>query len=184
MKRIFNTLLILTISLYTPISLVAQTYQVVRGKVVDKESQYPLDGATVKLVGGDNIQVVTGSDGKFRLEKVPIGRQSIEIEYTFYKTAVIPLIISAGKESIVHVSMEDAFTDLGDGVQITAKKKGELNNDMASVSGRSFSVEETDRYAGSRSDPARMASNFAGVQGADDSRNDIVVRGNSPMGVL
>jgi hypothetical protein len=29
-----------------------------------------------------------------------------------------------------------------------------------------------------------MASNFAGVQGADDSRNDIVVRGNSPQGVL
>ena len=29
-----------------------------------------------------------------------------------------------------------------------------------------------------------MAQNFAGVQGADDSRNDIVVRGNSPMGVL
>ena len=43
---------------------------------------------------------------------------------------------------------------------------------------------ETNLYAGSRSDPARMASNFAGVQGADDSRNDIVVRGNSPLGVL
>jgi len=29
-----------------------------------------------------------------------------------------------------------------------------------------------------------MASNFAGVQGADDSRNDIVIRGNSPSGVI
>ena len=29
-----------------------------------------------------------------------------------------------------------------------------------------------------------MASNFAGVQGADDSRNDIIVRGNSPLGVI
>jgi hypothetical protein len=28
-----------------------------------------------------------------------------------------------------------------------------------------------------------MASNFAGVSGTDDSRNDIVVRGNSPFGV-
>ena len=57
-------------------------------------------------------------------------------------------------------------------------------NEMATVSARAFTVEETDRYAGSRGDPARMASNFAGVQGADDSRNDIVVRGNSPNGVL
>ncbi|MBK9456946.1 MAG: hypothetical protein IPO24_15865 [Bacteroidetes bacterium] len=62
--------------------------------------------------------------------------------------------------------------------------KREVNNEMAVVSVRTFSVEETDRYAGSRGDPARMASNFAGVQGADDSRNDIVVRGNSPIGVL
>jgi len=38
--------------------------------------------------------------------------------------------------------------------------------------------------AGSRGEPARMASNFAGVQGADDSRNDIVIRGNSPSGLL
>jgi hypothetical protein len=29
-----------------------------------------------------------------------------------------------------------------------------------------------------------MAANFAGVSGANDSRNDIIVRGNSPLGVL
>lgn len=49
---------------------------------------------------------------------------------------------------------------------------------------KSFSIEETERYAGSRQDPARMAQNFAGVQGTNDSRNDIVIRGNSPAGLL
>jgi hypothetical protein len=29
-----------------------------------------------------------------------------------------------------------------------------------------------------------MAANFAGVSGANDSRNDIIIRGNSPLGVL
>ncbi|HET6992202.1 MAG TPA: hypothetical protein VFJ43_12795, partial [Bacteroidia bacterium] len=69
-------------------------------------------------------------------------------------------------------------------VVITATNKEGTVNDFGTGSGRQFSVEETNRYAGSRGDPARMASNFAGVQGADDSRNDIVVRGNSPSGVL
>jgi hypothetical protein len=55
---------------------------------------------------------------------------------------------------------------------------------MATVSAREFTVDETMRYAGSRGDPARTASNFAGVQGADDSRNDIVIRGNSPQSVI
>lgn len=55
---------------------------------------------------------------------------------------------------------------------------------MATVSARSFTIEETSRYAGSIGDPSRMASNYAGVTGANDSRNDVVIRGNSPLGVL
>ncbi|MFM9943764.1 MAG: TonB-dependent receptor plug domain-containing protein [Bacteroidia bacterium] len=55
---------------------------------------------------------------------------------------------------------------------------------MTSVSARSFSTEEVNRYAGGRSDPSRLAANFAGVSTPDDSRNDIVIRGNSPTGVL
>ena len=68
---------------------------------------------------------------------------------------------------------------------ITAEiDKTKTNNKMATVSSRVFSTEEANRYAGSRGDPARMAANFAGVSGANDSRNDIIVRGNSPLGVL
>ena len=55
---------------------------------------------------------------------------------------------------------------------------------MTTVSARSFSVEESKRYAGSLNDVSRMAQNFAGVQGGNDSRNDIIVRGNSPTGIL
>jgi hypothetical protein len=45
-------------------------------------------------------------------------------------------------------------------------------------------MEEVNRYAGGRSDPARMAASYAGVSSPDDSRNDLVIRGNSPIGVL
>ena len=55
---------------------------------------------------------------------------------------------------------------------------------MLTGSARTFSMEEVNRYAGGRSDPARLAANFAGVINPDDSRNDIVIRGNSPTGVL
>jgi hypothetical protein len=55
---------------------------------------------------------------------------------------------------------------------------------MATVSARNFNPEEASRYVASREDIARMATNFAGVKGSDDSRNDIVIRGNSPNGVL
>ncbi|MEZ4901204.1 MAG: TonB-dependent receptor plug domain-containing protein [Spirosomataceae bacterium] len=55
---------------------------------------------------------------------------------------------------------------------------------MASVSARTFSVEETQRYAAAINDPARMATAYAGVITADDGGNNIVIRGNSPNGLL
>ncbi len=107
------------------------------------------------------------------------------MSYLGYQSITLPnIIVGTGKEVILDIQMEESFVNMKE-VEITAtEERGEALNEMAIISSRAFSVEETERYAGSRGDPARMASNFAGVGGADDSRNDIVVRGNSPMGVL
>src|SRR5690606_30430558 len=40
------------------------------------------------------------------------------------------------------------------------------------------------KYAAAVNDPLRMATSFAGVVSADDGNNDIVIRGNSPAGLL
>ena len=93
------------------------------------------------------------------------------------------IVVVSGRPVVLEVSMNESVVAI-EAAEVSATESGEVMNEMATVSARAFTVEETDRYAGSRGDPARMASNFAGVQGADDSRNDIVVRGNSPSGVL
>ena len=84
---------------------------------------------------------------------------------------------------IVNIPMIEIISETEE-VKISARRKGTVLNEMAVLSAQQFSVEETNRYPGSRMDPARMASNFAGVQGSDDSRNDIVIRGNSPLSVV
>ncbi len=55
---------------------------------------------------------------------------------------------------------------------------------MSTVSARSFSVEEAQRYAGGFDDPARLASSFAGVATGYLDDNAIIVRGNAPKGLL
>ena len=168
------------------LAMAQSTTQTIRGKVVDKESKYPLLGVNVQLITdqGEISGAITEDDGSYRLENVPLGRQTLEFSYVGYETAVMNnIIVGSGKEVIVDVEMDESALELGI-VEIIGQRSGEARNEMAPVSARQFSVEETDRYAGSRGDPGRMASNFAGVQGADDSRNDIVVRGNSPQGVL
>src|SRR6185503_5048402 len=70
-------------------------------------------------------------------------------------------------------------------VVVTAgSKKNRPVNDMSVVSARAFTVEETQKYAAAVNDPLRMVTGFAGVAAVDDGGNDIVIRGNSPAGLL
>lgn len=167
-------------------SAFAQVTQTIRGTIYDKESKQTIIGATIVLAtdSGAPVGAVTDLEGNFRINNVPVGRRALTVKMVGYTDIVVQnIIVTSGKEVILNFEMEEKISDLQE-VEITASKKGEVSNEMALVSSRNFSVEETDRYAGSRGDPARMASNFAGVQGADDSRNDIIIRGNSPMGLL
>lgn len=89
-----------------------------------------------------------------------------------------------GKEVQVEVKLEENAMDMEEVVVRYSKRKDKALNEMALVSSRTFSVEETERFAGSLGDPARMVANYAGVMTYNDSRNDIIIRGNSPIGVL
>jgi hypothetical protein len=160
--------------------------QTIKGTIIDQQSEMPLIGAAVELVSVENSPgTVTDIDGYFRLKEVPYGRQVIRVTYLGYEALTIPnIVVGAGKEVILQLAMEEAIAEL-DAVVVTANvDKDRPQNELATISARTFSVEEVNRYAGGNSDVARLASNFAGVSTANDSRNDIVIRGNSPTGVL
>lgn len=164
----------------------AQGTQSIRGQVLDKETRTPLIGAIIQLYNDTAMQAgaVADFDGNYRVDNVPVGRYTLKVQYTGYLQALSSnVIVNSGKETILNVELEPSVNTTSEVVIVGQKQDGTVN-EMGAGSGRMFSVEETNRYAGSRGDPARMASNFAGVQGANDSRNDIVVRGNSPAGVL
>lgn len=159
--------------------------QTIRGTVIDKQTQGVLPGAVISILNTSPLVVAgTNENGKFRFDSVPLGRKQIKISLIGYKEKVQTVILTSGKEIVMNVEIEENVMQ-GEEVTITAEiDKTKSNNKMATVSSRVFSTEEAGRYAGSRGDPARMAANFAGVSGANDSRNDIIIRGNSPLGVL
>ncbi len=160
--------------------------QTIRGTVVDEQSEFPLPGATIILLGTDPVVgVYSDENGKFKLENVPIGRQSIQISFIGYSPVTLNnLILTSAKELIINVKLKEMVVQTEEFVVTAEKDKKEVNNEMATVSSRSFTVEETKRYAGTLNDPSRMVANYAGVAVAGDQRNDIIIRGNSPLGVL
>lgn len=171
---------------YIKIGFTQSYVQVIRGQVLDKVSSVGLPGVVVKVKNDTTNKLATTTDanGRFKIENVPVGRRSLVVILMGYNTQVLnDLIINSGKETYVTVELEESLVQI-DEVVVSADTDKDVVNTMEAVNVKSFSVEETERYAGSRQDPARMASNFAGVQGTNDSRNDIVVRGNSPSGLL
>ncbi|MCB0840283.1 MAG: TonB-dependent receptor, partial [Bacteroidetes bacterium] len=94
------------------------------------------------------------------------------------------LLLNSAKELILNISLIESIHTTEEVVIGAKQNKTEVINEMAMISSRSFSVEETKRYAGAIDDPARMVSAFAGVNGNAEGNNDIVVRGNSPRGIL
>lgn len=166
--------------------ILAQTYtQTIRGTVVDKQSQSPLFGANVIILHTEPLKgTKTDENGRFRLENSPIGRQQIKVSYIGYREAVLQVLITTGKELILTVELEEAIVTKDEVVITSQKDKSKSNNEMSTVSARSFDVEESNRYAGSRNDVSKMVGNYAGVTGGNDIRNDIIIRGNSPNGLL
>ncbi len=157
---------------------------VVKGRVVESVTGFPLPGASVRIEGAPQ-GTVSDQEGYFRIDGVAVGRITVLVSFMGFEPVVMKdLQLSPAKELVLSVSMDEAMNTLQE-VEVTAAQSAvRTNNDLVQVSGRSFSIEETQRFAGARQDVSRLATNFAGVRGANDAVNDIVIRGNSPYGLI
>ncbi len=160
--------------------------QTIQGQIVDKATKTPLPGATVVVPGTEPLKgTITDLDGYFKLGGIAVGRINLQINYLGYRQVDLEnLNVISGKQLILNIEMEELVIE-GEEVVIKAHvDKTKPLNKMSTTSARTFSVEESQRYAGARNDVARMAANYAGVGTANDASNDIVIRGNSPDGLL
>ncbi len=178
------TNLFLVIFFVLPIGLCAQTTQTLRGQLTGNLLQEPVAGATVTLPAL-NRHAVTDEKGNFRFEKVPLGNQQLQITHKGYQDIWMENInLIAGKEMVLAISMQAAVREEQEVIVQAKRLRTKPLNDLSLVSARTFSVEETQRYAAAVNDPLRMATSFAGVMATDDGGNNVSIRGNSPNGLL
>lgn len=164
-----------------------ESTQVIRGIVKDNNSKTVLIGAHISVIDLSENHITTSDvNGEFRLENIPTGRIRIKASYLGYEDYYSPsFIINSAKSPYLEIEMAESSVQMGEVVIFGKVQDDRVLNDMVTLSGRSFSAEETERYAGSIADPSRMTVGFAGVQSSsNDLDNDIVIRGNSSVGIL
>ena len=156
----------------------------IQGRVIDKATHVPLIGATI--VSSDSVNgTITDENGTFELKGIPTGRNNVYVSYLGYKSHIFDnILVKPGKQTILHIELEENIQEINEVVVNAYQNKHNTINDMAMISARSFTIEETEKFAGSWGDPSRMATGYAGVFVANDMSNDIIVRGNSPTGLI
>ncbi|WMX13945.1 TonB-dependent receptor [Aureispira sp. CCB-E] len=168
--------------------------QLVRGFILDKFSNVPIEGALVELLNhSPRITAISNADGSFEMQDIPVGRQRIRIEHEGFYENIVSILVDAGKEVVLDIDLEEEYKAVA---TITSKRKSkkedkrrlrnsrlEPSNKMITVSYRKFEIEEVTRYPGGLEDPARLIANFPGMYNIDDPQNYIVSRGNSPFGI-
>ncbi|MTI32969.1 TonB-dependent receptor [Xanthovirga aplysinae] len=184
LERVGSLLLLCFLQVST--AFAQQLTQTIRGQIIDQDTRLPLVGANVIVLDSEPfLGSTTDLEGNFRLENVLLGRVNLKVTYMGYEERLVPnILLSSSKETILTVGLVESIVKM-ESIEVKANsQKAEVLNEMASVSARTFSVEETKRFAGSFNDPARMVSAFAGVSGSPEGDNDIIVRGNSSRGIL
>ena len=182
-----RTTIALIISLFVFSLSQAQTLtQTVKGRVLDAETGGPLLGANVILLNvAPPKGAITDEQGYFRVEGVPVGRASFQFTFLGYEDFVVSeILVGSAKEVELTIRLTEALNQLQEVVLVAPTDNISPNNKLATVSARSFSVEETKRFPASVSDPGRMALSFAGVTNSDDTSNEIIIRGNAPNQLL
>lgn len=156
--------------------------QIIRGTVVDRSTGVSLPGATIHIYSSEYSHgTVSNTEGIFRISGVPVGRYTIEARFVGYEPlGYAEVLVSSARPVVLEFRLLESVSEI-ESVEVKAQIRKDIPlNQMATLSARTFTVEETRRYAGGFDDPGRMAASYAGVAGGSPNDNALSIRGNAP----
>jgi hypothetical protein len=149
----------------------------ITGTVQDQSTRQPIGGAVVRVVGTAQ-GAVTGADGRFTLEGVEPGTQSLEVAARgFAARRESELVVTISQPT--QVAIELAPSALAVEGLVVRPSFSVPSGVVTSAYG--LSAEEVRRAPGALGDVSRLIQSLPGVVVTNDQRNDLVVRGGSPF---
>jgi len=149
------------------------------GEVIDRDTKQIVIGAVIEVM---NTKIFTATDvnGKFIIENLDPKTYHLKISAPYYVTTFKTDISVSGTNNVsVVIELKLASYETED-VVVTSEKYFDKPADFF-TSTNALSAEEIRRAPGAAEDVSRMVQSLPGVSTATDSRNDLIVRGGSPI---
>jgi hypothetical protein len=124
-------------------------------------------------------ETTTGSDGRFLIEKVPVGSHRLEFHTLGYRpAATLDVIVRPNRITHVDSRLEPNAMQL-EGIVAVSGYFPEEESQPTSIT--RFSGEEVRRAPGSAGDVSRIMASLPSVAKVNDQNNALIVRGGSPI---
>jgi len=159
------------------LSLSAQSTGSIQGTVLDETTQQPVVGANV-IIPGTNQGAATDLDGKFMVERLPVGTYLLRVDYIGYSPRTVSdIVVKSSHPTLVNINIQESVLELEAAI-VVADYFTRSQDTPASTQVQSS--EEIRRLPGGFEDVVRAISILPGVAQADGGRNDLIVRGGAP----
>ena len=151
----------------------------ISGVVIDKNTQTPLVGATVKLENTP-LGAISDVDGKFYIERIQPGTYNVNISLlNFLSTDLFNVVITNGNTNTFSVELERSSEQMNT-LEIKRYTYGKATETPLSV--QSLTAEEIRSNPGGNFDISKVIQALPGVGGLSGAgeRNDLLIRGGAP----
>ncbi len=150
----------------------------IKGSVVDAETKTPLPGTSVLIVGTP-MGSATDAEGKFTIQKVPVGSYTLEFRIIGYEALrKTDIIVKSDRSTIVQTELKMTTVET-QGMEVTGGYFSRTEGEATSVV--NFSFEEIRRAPGSAGDVSRIIMGLPSLAKVNDQSNNLIVRGGSPV---
>lgn len=149
------------------------------GEVIDQTTKQKIVGAVVELLNF-NIYSTTNEKGEFEISNLVPRTYALKVSAIYYlSTYRTDVRVTGGQSTKISIELKLALYET-DEVVVSAERFFDKPVDF-NVSTNSLTSEEIRRAPGAAEDLNRLIQSLPGVTTATDSRNDLIVRGGSPV---
>ena len=153
----------------------------IKGKVIDAKTREPIPFVNIVLVG-TNIGAFSNEIGDFLMTNIPFGYISVQASFLGYSTAFSEeYLVTNEKIPYIFIELTQNTETLD---EVLVQSKLFKTSVESPLSKQSLGIAEIEKNPGGNRDVLKVIQSFPGVASNPGFRNDIIIRGNSPLGVL